>query len=78
MDDNVLEKINKEIKKLYTIDERLSNTLEHAGQDAETTYKPEYLDLLDDLRALQKGLYALMENHIHTILELENEVDKNG
>ena len=57
-----LEKINKEIKKLYTVDDRLTGILEHAGQDSETKYTQEYLDILDDLRALQKGLYALCFN----------------
>jgi len=75
MDNDVLEKINKEIKKLYQIDDRLSNILEHAGQDSETKYTQPYLDLLEDLSALQKGLSALLENHIHTILELECELE---
>ena len=71
-----LEKINKEIKKLYTVDDRLTDILEHAGQDSETKYTQEYLDLIEDLQALQKGLSALMENHIHTILELENVLEE--
>ena len=37
-----LEKISKEIAKLYQIDNRLSNILEHAGQDSETKYEQAY------------------------------------
>jgi len=66
-----LEKINKEIKKLYQVDDRLSNILERAGQDAETNYTQPYLDLIEDLKALRGGLHALLDNHNDTIMNLE-------
>ena len=66
-----LEKISKEIAKLYQIDNRLSNILEHAGRDSETKYTQEYLDLLENLKALRSGLHALLDNHNDTINELE-------
>ena len=71
MDDNALEKINKQIKKLYRVDDRLSNILEHAGQDSETIYTQPYLDLLENLKALRSGLHGLLDNHNSTINELE-------
>ena len=66
-----LEEINKQTKTLYKIDDRLSNILERAGQDSETEYKQEYLDVLEDLKALRSSLRALLNNHNDTIVELE-------
>lgn len=74
MDDFVLERTSEQIKKLYQIDDRLSNILEKAGQDSETKYTPEYLELIEDLKALRNGLRALLRNHNCTINDLEYEV----
>lgn len=66
-----LTKINKETQKLYRVDAKLFVILERAGQDSETEYTSEYLDLLEDLKALRSGLRALLANHNETINELE-------
>lgn len=66
-----LEKVNKQIKKLYTVDDRLSNVLERAGQDSETKHTQPCLDLIENLKALNSGLHALLDNHNDTIMELE-------
>lgn len=71
-----LEKLNKEIEKLYKVDDTLFDILEHAGHDSETKYKPAYLDMLDDTEALQRGLHALLDNHKSVIVDIEYELER--
>jgi len=71
-----IEKINEQLKKLYEADHALDFILEKAGQDSETKYTQEYLDLIDNVKDLRNGLKALLENHNSTVLDVEYEAER--
>jgi len=69
-----LNKIYKEIEKLYDADSNLIDILAVSGFDSETQYKEGYHDMLDDTKALQKALHALLDNFNDVITDIEFEV----
>ena len=68
---DTLEKINKQIGRLFDIDDCLDNILEHAGRDYETKYSDAYLDLIMDVRSLRSSLHAVLDNHNDLIMDIE-------
>ena len=68
---DTLNKLYKEVEKLYSAEDGLSTLLEHAGYDPETKYTQDRLELYDNMRDLYRGLQALLKNHQDTINNLE-------
>jgi len=66
-----IDKIYKNIEKLYDVDNDLIDILAVSGRDSETRYKKEYLDMLEDIKSLQRALHALLDNHQSTINDIE-------
>jgi len=71
-----IEKLHKEINMLHKVGDALYDILEHAGQDSETKYKQAYLELLQDAKELNRGLYQLLEDHSEVIMDVEYEVER--
>ena len=71
MDEGVYEKIYKEVKRLYSIDDNLFDALDKAGEDAETIYTEGYLDVVLEMRSLQEAVHSLLSEHINTFNEIE-------
>lgn len=68
---DTIEKIYKNIEKLFDVDNDLIDILAASGCDFETQYKKEYLDMLDDIKSLQRALHAILDNHNDTINDIE-------
>ena len=66
-----LEKINKQIGRLFDIDDCLFDILEHAGCDYETVCTEGYSDMLEGIKSLRKSLHALLDNHNDVIMDIE-------
>jgi len=68
---DTIEKIYKELEKLYDADNNLIDILAVSGHDSETQYKKEYLDMLDEIKSLQRALHAILDQHQSTINDIE-------
>ena len=71
-----IKKLHKEFEMLHKVRDALYDILEHAGQDSETKYKQAYLELLQDAKELNRGLYQLLEDHSGVIMDVEYEVER--
>ena len=74
--ENTLEKIYKEIKRLYEADNNLCDILACSGRDPETQYTIEYLSMLEDMKELQESLRGVLDNFNGVINDIEYEVSR--
>ena len=65
-----IEKIDKEIAKLYDTNDELIDILAFAGCDSETHYSKEYWDIVDATIALREALQAVLNEHSNVVLDL--------
>ena len=68
---DTIDEIYNNIKKLYDVDSDMIDILAVSGRDSETKYTNEYLNMLDDMKDLQKALHAVLDNFNDAINDIE-------